>query len=114
MTAFASTDVTVTISKRDVVGREKRITGTIAYGDGSLTYATGGVPMPAVSYFRLKSINRMHFSGPGNGYVYEYDYTNNKILMYYGNYDASDGVLIEPNTVATAAVTLYFEAWGKS
>lgn len=42
-----------------------------------------------------------------SGYVAYWDYTNSKLMLYYGNYDAADGVLIEvPNATDLSAVTL--------
>ncbi len=49
MAAIASTDVTVTplaSSKRKVASRIVEIEGTIAFGNDTLTYASGGVPLP--------------------------------------------------------------------
>jgi hypothetical protein len=112
MTDIASTDVTVTITKRQRIGDEIRVTGTIAMGDGSLTYPTGGVAMPAVSNFRLKKINRMNLTGGhDSGYLYRYDYTNNKITMWFTGAGTS-AVFATLGNAAFAAVTLYFEAWG--
>jgi hypothetical protein len=83
MTAIASTDVTVTITSRERSGKQVKVLGTIAFGDGALTYPSGGVPLPAKSYFRLSSISRMHLTGDSaSGYVYKYDYANHKITMY--------------------------------
>lgn len=84
MTAIASTNVTVTITGRDRVGKELKVTGTIAFGNGSLTYPSGGVPLPAkAGYFRLNTINRMHLLGAADvGYLYKYDATNHKIIIF--------------------------------
>lgn len=44
---------------------------------------------------------------PRLGYVFDYDYTNNKVLAYYSDYDAgADGALIEvPDTTNLSTVT---------
>ena len=44
---MAATDVTVTLNFMDRTFRRKRHEVTIAFGDGSLTYPTNGVPLPA-------------------------------------------------------------------
>ena len=89
MTALASTDVTVTIGSRDRdIGRGaiRKYMGvaSIAFGDGALTYPTGGVPLPAIGNFGLH--RQMDFASleppPGDGYVYKYDRENHKILIY--------------------------------
>ncbi len=44
---------------------------------------------------------------PASGYIFEYDYTNAKILVYYFDYDAvADGAAIQvPNTTDLSALT---------
>lgn len=49
------------------------------------------------------------------GYVFEYDYTNDKVKAYYADYNAAaDGALIEvPNTTDLSALTdVRWIAWG--
>jgi len=106
MTAFATTDVTVTVS-RDIghgaIGKNLSV-ATVAFGDSALTYATGGVPMPAIGVFGYqKDIEFFQVQQPnGNNYHYRYDDTNNKIKIY-----ADTGTLAElANDTATAAVSL--------
>jgi hypothetical protein len=83
MAGIASTNVTVTLSKLERLGSELKAVGTIAFGNGALTYPSGGVPLPALSNFRLRSANRMFLlGGEASGYVYKYDQTNHKIRIY--------------------------------
>ena len=122
MGAFASTDVTVTAKATDkhILGKIKMQKATIVFGDGALTYTTGGVPMPDKAYFGMnKEIIGMTFlegvGASGNGFVYKYDITNNKMLIYFADYDAgADGALIQYTSGGTpAAATLIVSVWGK-
>lgn len=118
MTALASTDVTVTVNSRDKDighGALSKFMGiaTIAFGDSSLTYATGGVPMPAIGTFGLqRQVDFAAIMPPsGDGYVYKYDSTNNKILIYQGKDPGDTGGADVPlqeytNGGAPAATTL--------
>lgn len=86
---FASTDVTVTIATRDreIFGATAGKNGTIAvvaFGNGALTYNTGGVPMPAIGVFGFhKEIRLGIIQQPvANGFVYKYDKDNRKIKIF--------------------------------
>ncbi|MFH1952578.1 MAG: hypothetical protein ABIL06_13275 [Pseudomonadota bacterium] len=109
MTAFASTDVTVTIASGNgdighgAIGKNLTI-ATVTFGDAALTYATGGVPMPAIGSFGFqKDITLFLIQQPNaNNYHYRYDDTNNKIKIY-----ADTGTLAElANDTAPAAISL--------
>lgn len=122
MADFASTDVTVTLDPRNrhILGKLKMANCSIAFGDGALTYATNGVPMPAIGTFGMNKeiIGMTWLEGMGasaNGFVYKYDITNNKILIYFADYDgAADGALIEYTNGGTpAAATIVAAVWGK-
>lgn len=96
MTALASTDVTVTVNSRDKDighGALSKFMGiaTIVFGDGALTYPTGGVPLPAIGQFGLqRQVDIGLIEQPsGDGYVYKYDRTNHKIRIYQ-NVDPAD------------------------
>jgi hypothetical protein len=106
MTAIASTDVIVTITSRERSGKQVKVLGTIAFGDGSLTYPSGGVPLPAKSYFRLSSISRMNLTGDSaSGYVFKYDYANHKITVFNTNTHAHD-FLVKGGTAAASTDAL--------
>jgi hypothetical protein len=67
----------------------KEMVGAIDLG----TYATGGLDLDLSEWF-----NSVEFLAvePFSGYVFQYDYTNKKVLAYYADYDAeADGALIE-------------------
>ena len=100
MTALASTDVTVTASPsdNDIVpsGPKKLAVATIAFGDGSLTYTTGGVALPDKSVFGFKKQIQMGIiEQPYNGaatYDHRYDATNHKILIRIAGTEATAGI----------------------
>jgi hypothetical protein len=110
MAAFAATDVTVTIVRggsETFAAGQKRTVVTIAFGDASLTYATGGVPMPAVTAFGMGSaIDIMMIQQPVSPLLqYRYDKANNKMVIL--DEDNTSGILAElANGTAPAAVTL--------
>ena len=86
MADLASSDVTVTTQPSDVeiLGRKKYAICTIVFGDGALTYPSGGVPMPAVGYFgMLRQIDSLQIFDQGaSGIVWTYDKTNRKLRGY--------------------------------
>lgn len=88
MTDLASTDITITldpIRDRHVLGKIKMGVGTVAFGDGALTYPYGGIQMPAVGVFGMnKVIDAMNVMNglSGGGYEYRYDKTNRKVKVF--------------------------------
>ncbi len=118
MADFASTDVTVTIATRDreifgaTAGKNGTI-ATVAFGDGALTYNTGGVPMPAIGTFGFhKAIDLGMIQQPvANGFVYKYDSANRKIKIFTQGFTTGstgagateNGALVENSVGAEAA-----------
>jgi len=86
MTALASTDVTITLNSRDrhVLGGIRMSQGSVAFGDGALTYPNGGVPMPAVGNFGMNRevTNLGILDSSGDGQAYRYDQANRKVKMF--------------------------------
>jgi hypothetical protein len=75
--------------------------GTIAFDS---SYPTGGEALDIGSASEVI----LHVqAGPKSGYVFEFDYANQKLLAYYAdNNNASDGALIQvPDTTDLSAVT---------
>lgn len=70
--------LTVTINKRERLGRMRYRTGTIAFDS---SYPTGGEPLSAAD-LELGSVDLCNFS-PGSGLLFEYDYTNSKVKAIY-------------------------------
>ncbi|MBU2550230.1 MAG: hypothetical protein KKB20_17610 [Proteobacteria bacterium] len=103
MTAIASTDVVVTVSARDrdvSPGMFKNFTiARVAFGNGSLTYPTGGVPLPAIGAFGfLREIQFLAIQEAANGFVYKFDQANHKIKIYtQGVVTGSTGAAVNEN-----------------
>ncbi len=112
MTALASSDVTVTLSPRDKdIGHGALVKNisiaSVAFGDGALTYPTGGVPLPAIGRFGfLREVKFCAIEQPyGNGFVYKYDGVNNKLKIFtLGVTTGSTGTTI--STVSGATPTI--------
>ena len=99
MADLVAADVTITIDERWIHNKKRYSEIQIAFGDASDTYPAGGVPMPAYSSFgMIRNLEDILLSdaASGDGLVYKYDKTNNKIRIYEGNYaDTGDGPLVE-------------------
>lgn len=63
--------------KFDVEGNKRRVTGTIAFDS---SYPTGGESLAAAD-IGLRAIDSIRVD-PKSGLVFEYDYTNSKLLAY--------------------------------
>jgi hypothetical protein len=117
MAAIASTDVTYTVSVRSKNESSKQVnTVSIAFGNGALTYPTGGVALLKASMGLPVSLESIQFINPAsaNGYVPKIDLANSKIKLFYADYAAvASGALIEVDaSVAPAAMTFICECKG--
>lgn len=70
--------LTIAITRRAVMGDQNVISGTIAFDNA---YATGGKSL-APSDLGLRIIDLFIPQSGKSGFAFEYDYTNNKILVY--------------------------------
>jgi hypothetical protein len=83
MADLASTDVTLTKIVKHRVGLLKQRIHQVAFGNGALTYPSGGVPLPALSYFELDHVDFFDLKVVTiNGLTYKYDKTNHKIRIF--------------------------------
>lgn len=85
MADIAASDVTVTVVRRSIEGKSRRNRVTIAFGDNTLTYPAGGVPMPAADKFGLKrnlEFLNIYDQDDSVGHFWKYDATNNKLRCY--------------------------------
>jgi hypothetical protein len=88
MARLAETDVTVTVLSKGVVGKKRRMYGTLTFDSTTLTYTIAtGIPLPAYQYFGfMKQMDIMFFTqdvGAGaTELVYKYDPTNQSIRVY--------------------------------
>lgn len=89
----------------------KMITGYLSFA----TYITDGVPMD----ISLDIPNRVDIVivEPKGGYIFNYDYTNRKLLAYYADYSTgTDAVLIQVASgvdMSAAVSNCHFMAVGK-
>lgn len=85
------------------VGRQRWRYVTIAFDS---SYPTGGEAIAPAAKFGLQKVN-MVITQPKSGYTFEYDYTNDKLLVYWGdNNNASDGPSVEvANTTNLSTLT---------
>lgn len=85
MADLAAADVTITIEQRNIEGMKKRNRVKITFGDGALTYPTGGVPLPAAGKFGMyRNLDYLILFDPddGQGIMWKYDKENNKLRAY--------------------------------
>lgn len=118
MADIAAANVTYALVKqRKEDSSNKVVNLTATFGDGSLTYPSGGIPLTADKMGCPNQIISVMLNNPSSsdGYVYKYDLANNKIRIYQGdNNNASDAPLIElvAATATPAATTLTLEVTG--
>ena len=103
--------VSIVINRYWKEGKVKKRDFTVTFDS---SYPTNGeVITPANLLFDARIDNIIPFDYP-QGYVPSWDQVNGKMRMFYGNYDAADGPLIEvPNTtdIQTATVRAVAEGY---
>lgn len=100
MPDIAASDVTYANVDSKIDGGEgdRHTVTDVTFGDGALTYPTGGVPL---TLGKLGAPNRLitlliDDADASNGFIYKHDSSNNKIRIYQGDNDAgADGPLVE-------------------
>ncbi len=95
--------LTVTTNLHQVWGTRRVKLITLAFDS---SYPTGGEALPAGNLkFGLQKVDFVNITN-SSGYSFQYDYTNDKILAYYGdNNNASDGAQIQvPDTTDLSAL----------
>lgn len=86
MAAIASTDVTYTIDNADVKYDRLGFQGlvTIAFGDGALTYPSGGVDLLKGKLGGVNEILSLEvIDSSATGYVFEWDRSAQKLRLLY-------------------------------
>jgi hypothetical protein len=85
MSDLAASDVTVTVNEVITAGRKHRNDVKIVFGDGALTYPSGGVPMPTFGSFgMIRNIEKLalYDSNDASGIIWKYDKDNHKLRGY--------------------------------
>ncbi len=118
MPDIASSDVVYSLVKqRKEDSSNKVVNLTVQFGNGALTYPSGGIPLIRANMGCSNNILSVNLSSPAsnNGFVYKYDLTNNKIRIYQGdNTNVASAPLIElvAATATPASATLSIEVIG--
>jgi len=112
MTALVATDVTETINTKDRIGKFRVARGSLAFGDGALTYPYGGIPMPAIGKFGMnREVSEMLITDASyNGLIYRYDQANRTMQIFA----PAPAVVFEEVVALTAnltGTTKYPMAW---
>jgi len=87
MADLAAGDVTYTLQGKAVKGedgRRKQVV-KVAFGDGALLYPSGGIPLSSLSNHGFPNVIAeltLIDANDGSGYVWKYDYENNKLRAY--------------------------------
>jgi hypothetical protein len=85
MADIAAGDVTYTMLTKHINDAcFRNFTFTVAFGDGALTYPSGGIPLTKASLGCpnvIKSL-KIYSDNAGSGVLYKYDAANNKIRLY--------------------------------
>lgn len=117
MADIAAADVVYTQQSKDINDKYREYVFKVEFGDGSDTYPAGGVPLTKASLGCPNEIRSLHIldASDADGYVYKYDFENNKVRIYLGNNDQTeDGPLVEFTGASTvvAATDLYLRVIG--
>lgn len=119
MPALTAADVTVTVDRRDIArqGRMRESYGTLTFGDGALTYPTGGIPLPEIGKFgfkrRLQALQVLGVNERTTDYQVRYGPASRTLLLYEEEAAAAGGPLLECDvSEAPLARTYSFVARG--
>ena len=85
MADLAIGDVTVVVQDRVREDRKHRVLAKITFGDGALTYPSGGVPVPTYEKFGMYRTLDYLIISDGNdasGYTWKYDKENKKLRAW--------------------------------
>ena len=93
--------LTVTPVKKTAIGAFALTVSTVAFDS---SYPDGGEALTPAD-LGLKGVIAV-IAEPSAGYVLEYDHTNEKLIAYWGDYDAgADGVFIQPDGEDLTGIT---------
>lgn len=126
MTDLVAADVTITVEKRLIEGKRKRNRCKIEFGDGALTYPSGGVPLPAFASWGMKRDLEyiiLTDANDASGILWKYDQANIKLRGYEVGGIAgqtftgtanvgTSGVVTDNDSAATLGHALYVVPFG--
>lgn len=100
MADLASTNLTYSFSNRDKVFQGRRgysVRGTISFGDGALTYPSGGIPLLKGKMGLPRFVRSLKvLETNALGYIFEYDVSAEKLKLFL-----SPAAVIAGNVTAT-------------
>lgn len=108
MADIAAGDVTYVVTKQRKEESGNKINSVaITFGDSSLTYPANGIPLTKAKMGCPNAITAavLEASNSGDGIIYKYDKTNNKIRMYRSASHAHD-FLVKGGTAAAGTDAL--------
>lgn len=120
MADIAAADVTYTLQEgtAELTGGSKyRAVFSVAFGDGTDTYPSGGVALTKAKLGCPTTIEALNFVEPNaaDGFLYKYDASEEKVRIYQGdNAGTAASALVEfvGGTTAVPATTLLVEVTG--
>ena len=122
MADLAATDVTLTEQFQAMTPMGKQSIWKVAFGDGALTYPSGGVPITKGDVYCPNVIKSAKIidADDSQGYLYKWDYENNKIKILRPNgllpgggiASALTGTIDDNNDAATLGHALYLMPLG--
>lgn len=114
MADLAAGNVTYTpVGKTEIGKQSRQSVFDLAFGDGSLTYPVGGVPLTLTNLGLKRNIESLVIADQvsGDGLLYKWDRANNKIRIYFptqqtGGAGNRAGVEYTGGSTAVAATVL--------
>jgi hypothetical protein len=104
MTDLVAADVTITVNDRKLLGKQRRNRVTVAVGNGTLTYPSGGIPLPTfASWGMVRNIDFVTFfdEDDASGIVWKYDRANHKLRGYMGGFTVASTAAADTKRDAT-------------
>jgi len=99
---------TVVITRKEHSGTSRRHYGTFTF-DSTYVNGTGEALTPAMLGMRV--VDFLHIEPAEDGYVPAWD--GAALKLFFGNYDATDGPLIEAANFDASGAVFSFEAVGR-
>lgn len=117
MAAILAANVTYSfLQQKKAADAEKLNLISVGFGNGALTYPSGGVPLTGASMGLPNYVRSVDLVDPsnGDGFVYKWDSVNNKIRIYQSGVQSASALPLAEiaTSVTPAATTLVVSAQG--
>jgi hypothetical protein len=111
MAAIAAADVTVTVTEKWRAGKKYWSRGTLAFGNGSATYSTAGIPLPAIGTFGFSTVmDTLQIFGLNartTDYAVRWNKADHKLQLFEEEAVAAGGPLPECDVAEAPAARTY-------